>query len=460
MDRPRLPFFVVLSSVITLAFSPTELLAAGFMLTEQGVKGLGNAYAGRTASAEDAATVFENPAAMTLLSGRHVTVAAHVIVPKSTFSDGGSTISPALGGAPLTGGNGGDAGEDAVVPTFYYTQELPRGFRFGLAINAPFGLATEYDGDWQGRYQAVRSEIMTININPAIAFKASDTLSLGFGVNYMYIDAELTQAVDFSVACLGTFSPGACAAAGLATPQNPSTDGFSRNTADDSSWGYNLGLLYEFSPQTRVGVAYRSKVKHALEGDGDFTLPAAVSGGASAEAATLRAVFADSPITANVNLPETITASLYHRLNPKWAVLGDISRIHWSRIQELRIDFANPAKSDGVEPLNWENTWRYSVGLTHYRDSHWTLRGGIAFDETPIPNAASRTPRLPGSERTWLAAGASYTRSQNFSFDISYAHLFMKDAPINRTGALGDILVGSYKNKVDILSAQLNWKFR
>ena len=457
MKKAILPLLV--ASVVCLASHSNPASAAAFALIEQGVKGLGNAYAGGAASAEDASTVFYNPAGMTRLSGRQFVAAGHLVKPSTKFSDGGSHIAAALGAAALTGGDGGDAGDLALVPNFYYTQDLGNGYHFGIGINVPFGLATEYDGDWKGRYQAVRSEIKTMNINPAFAFKASDALSLSVGVNIQYLDAELTQAVDFSVACLGTFGGVACAGAGLATPQNPNTDGFSSNTADDWGTGFNVGALYELSSATRAGLAYRSKINYKLQGDGDFTLPAAVSGGASLQAASLRAGFADTPITAYITVPESWSASLYHQVNSRWAVMGDVTHTQWSRLPELRIDFENSLKSDGVEALNWENTWRYSVGATYFQNDRWTWRGGIAYDESPIPNPESRTARLPDNDRKWLAFGGSYNGSKGMTVDFGYAHLFISDPQINRTGALGDVLIGTYSNTVDILSAQLNWSY-
>ena len=139
--------------------------------------------------------------------------------------------------------------------------------------------------------------------------------------------------------------------------------------------------------------------------------------------------------------------------------MGDIMQTRWSRIQELRIDFENPLKSDGVEPLNWENTWRYAVGVTHYYSDRWTWRSGIAYDQSPVPNAESRTARMPDNDRKWLSFGGSYAGSKNMTVDFGYAHLFVSDAPIDRTGALRDKLVGTYTNQIDILSAQVGWKF-
>lgn len=449
-------------SALILGFYANSVHAAGFALIEQGVKGLGNAYAGGAASAEDASTVFYNPAGMTRLKGREFVAGLHVIDPSIRFSNSDSKINPLLGGAALTGGNGGDGGVIGAVPNLYYSQELQNGYWAGLGINAPFGLSTVYDPNWQGRYQAVESEIKTLNINPSLAYRFNDQLSLGGGVNMQYIYAKLTQAVDFSAACLSTSALAAgCTAegVGLTTLQSPTTTGYSDNTADSWSTGYNFGLLYEFSSQSRVGFAYRSKIKHKVTGEGDFTIPSAVSSAGSGIGSTFSAVFADAAITSYITLPETLSLSGYQQINDRWAVMADVTRTGWSRVPEVRISFNNPSKSDSVEQLNWRNSTRYSVGANYLFNDRWTLRSGVAYDQTPIHDTTDRTARLPDNDRRWLSFGVSYKGSSGMSIDVGYAHLFMSNIPIDRTGALRDKLVGSYTNSIDILSAQAVWDF-
>lgn len=454
--RPTAPI-AALTGLLALA---GEAHAAGFAIIEQSVSGLGNAFAGGAAAAEDATTVYFNPAGMARLEGAHVLGAGHLISPSIEFKDANST--DALGN-PLTGGDGGDAGSTAFVPNFYYVRPISQRVTFGLGVNAPFGLETEYDPDWKGRYQAIKSAIRSANINPSLAFKIDEHWSAGAGVSLQYIDAELTSAVDYAVACLGLPGglPATCAADGLgaANVQSDAASGLAENTADDWSWGYNLGLLYAPRPGTRLGLAYRSKIEHTLEGDGDFTVASNVQSGAGLGAATLRAVFADSDIVADITLPETLSVSIYHELDRSWAIMGDVTRTRWSRIPELRIEYANPSKADSVEALGWEDSNRYSVGLSYFYSDALTLRGGLAVDETPIPDTQRRTARLPGNDRRWLAVGLSYRVSDRFSFDAAYAHLFVSDVGINRTGALNDPLKGTYENSVDILSTQARWNF-
>jgi long-chain fatty acid transport protein len=434
--------------------------AAGFALIEQGVKGLGNSYAGAAASAEDASTIYYNPAGMTRLKGREFIAGLHVIDPSTKFSNSNSTT---FTGAPLTGGDGGNAGVVGVVPNLYYSQELQNGYWAGLGINAPFGLSTVYDPDWKGRYQAVESKITTLNINPSLARRFNDKFSLGGGVNLQYINARLTQAVDYTAVCWSVFGPVTCSGSGLgaATIQSSTTTGYSDNTADAWSWGYNLGLLYEFNPQTRVGLAYRSKIKYKATGQGDFTVPTAVSSAGGPVGPGLSAAFADSAITGYITMPESLSLSGYQQLNNRWAIMGDVTRTRWSRIPEVRISFNNPAKtpSDSIERLNWKDSTRYSVGASYFYNERWTWRTGVAYDQTPIYQTTDRTARLPDNDRRWLSFGASYKGSPGMSIDLGYAHLFVSNTPIDHTGVLQDRLVGSYKNSVDILSAQAVWNF-
>lgn len=430
-----------------LAGAITQVHAAGFALIEQGVSGLGSAYAGAAASAEDASTIFYNPAGLTYLQGSQFVVAGHLVKPSAEFSGSATT---ALG-APITGGMGGDAGDLALVPNLYYSRRLPNDFVFGLGINAPFGLKTEYDADWVGRYHAIESEVKTVNINPSIAYKAAPNLSVGVGVSAQYIEATLSQAVDQNSVCVARqVAGGVPVASAIAGCAAVSGDATGTVEGDDWSFGYNIGIIYEAGTNTRVGFAYRSKIKQELEGDAAF---------ANAHPAfTMQNVFVPTSVTADVTLPETASLSLYHAVSPTLALLADVSWTRWSRFDELRIQYAS-AQPDSVTPENWDNSVRYSLGL-HYRyNSAWLLRAGLAYDEEPIPDAQHRTPRIPGNDRTWLAFGANYRYSPALSFDVGYAHLFVDDTPIDASTLTAGTLIGTYDADVNILSAQVNWSF-
>jgi len=428
--------------------------ASGFALVEQGVKQVGSAISGGAASAEDATTVFYNPAGMTRLQGSQVVVGGHYITPSAKFS-GGATTNPLLGGAPISGGEGGEAGSGALVPSMYYSHAFNERLWIGLGIGAPFGLSTEYDSGWVGRYHAIKSEVTTLNINPSVAYKVNDQLSLGAGINVMRATAELSNAVDYSAVCLKAQPPAVCAALGLASPGSAASDGKSTVEGDDWGYGFNLGLLYEVSQEMRIGAAYRSKVKQDLQGTADFTAPAGIT-----LPAAFTAVLADTDASAAVDLPATLSLSLTTQVAPKWDLMADVTWTQWSSFEELRIKFDNPLKADSVQPENWDDTYKISVGFNYHHNAQWTWRGGIAYDQTPIPDAESRTPRIPGNDRKWIAAGFSYAPSPELTADFALAHLFVSDTSIDATdAAFGHNLSGTYESDVNILSAQVNWQF-
>lgn len=392
-------FFAPRVSALLLAIAlPGTAAASGFALIESNADGQGAAYAGSGAVADNASTVFFNPAGMTLLPGRQIVASVHAIRVSAKFSDGN----------PATN-DGGDAGDLAFVPNLYYAMPIHRDVWFGLGINVPFGLTTEYDPNWVGRFQGIKSELKTVNLNPSLAWRLSPQWSVGVGLNAMYIEADLTSM----------------------TP----TAGTLRVKGDDVSYGYNLGVLWEAGKDTRVGLSYRSEVKHTLQGDITFSGNSALNSGGSAD----------------ITLPDTWTLSLYHRVSPRWALLADISRTGWASFQELRIVRSN-GTTLGVTPEHWKNTLRYSVGAHYDYSDTVRLRFGVGYDETPVPDAQHRTVRIPDNDRTWVAFGIGWRVNRDDRVDVAYSHLFVKDAAINTPA-------GTYKSSVDILGLQYTHTF-
>lgn len=444
-------FAVKSGAFILFVLAPGIANAAFFQLAETSPAAIGSANAGGAALAEDASTVWFNPAGLTRLSGSQFVAGGHLIKLSTEFR---KTSATTVFGTQISGGDGGNAGANALVPNFYYSQPLSNGITFGLGVNAPFGLATDYDEGWVGRYHADRSEIKSVNVNPALGYKLNENFSLGAGINYQKLEAELTQAVDFGSICQANGAGGVCGPPG-------GNDGRAAVEADDDAWGYNFGLLWQPAAGTRLGLAYRSKMKYGLTGSVDITAPANVPG-----AITTSAGLVDSGVKANVTLPAILSLSVHHRLGPAWAIMGDVTRTYWSKLPELRIDF-DSAQADSVVTLGLKDVNRYSIGATYNASSTWTYRAGLALDQTPTPSAELRTPRLPDEDRTWLAVGAGYKPSDKFSVDFAYAYLLVDDASINKTTGASPTgenffrgnLSGQYEAAIHILSAQANWKF-
>ena len=270
------------------AFS-NSAFASGFAIAEQSVKGLGSAFS-NTAEAGDASTVFFNAAGLGFLEGTEIITGGHIILPRTSFTDQGSTINAAIGGGSLAAtalNAGGDPGVGALVPNLYMHHQLKGvlGDRvhLGFGINAPFGLKTNWEEGWTGRYHALTSSVKTINFNPTVAFAVTDTFSVGAGVSPQYIEARLTNAFDQSTACIGALGGATCGALGLATPASIATDGHVdlRNARD---WSLGWNAVFSGSRCLQPGSA---------------------------------PIFA-----AKLTLPESASFQLYHELNDQWALTG------------------------------------------------------------------------------------------------------------------------------------------
>src|SRR5690349_1323056 len=447
--------------VAALAAVSTPASAAFFQIAEQSASGIGNAFAGGAALAEDASVVWYNPAGMTRLKSAQLVAGGSYLVPSFKATNVSASV-PALN-QPI-GGGGGEAGVAALVPSLYASLPVSTRFSLGAGVNAPFGLATDYPETWAGRYYALRSDIKTVNLNLAAAFKLHDALSLGLGVSRQRLDAELTQAVDFASICTAAVFAGianSCGASGgFSQPNNPN-DGKAKITASGNAWGYNAGLLSQMG-DTRIGLAYRSKMKYKLSGAFDITSPPNVPNTLLTNS-NFRLV--DSGARADVTLPSTVSLSAVQEIGSRWTVMADVTRTNWSALPELRIMF-DSGQGDQVVTLNLKNVYRYSIGATYRADDSWVLRTGLAFDRSPVPDAADRTPRLPDSDRTWLSLGAGWKASASWNYDFAYTYVKLANSSVQKTdggagteNAFRGNLSADYKGSVQILSAQARWTF-
>jgi long-chain fatty acid transport protein len=438
-----------LKLALTIAFFGTTGLASasGYALIDQNASGSGNAFAGAAAIAEDASTIFFNPAGMSYLPNSQFVAAGQAIKPTASFNNNDSkTIGPLGTPVSMRGGNGGDPGSWAFLPNFYYAKAVTDSIHLGLGVNSPFGLETQYDNGWAGRYQALKSQLQTININPSVSFKANDRLSLGAGINIQYADTTLSNALDVGTICYGKVNPATCGAMGL-TPQN--SDGNVSINGNDWGVGYNLGVIFRPIESTRIGIAYRSRISYTLRGNATF----------SNIATPLAGAFPNSVVTANFVVPDSVSSSLVHQLNNQWDILADATWTHWSLFKQLKV-----VETSGVvlnnQPENWQDTMRYSIGASYRYTEKLKFRVGSAYDQTPVKDAY-RTARIPDNNRIWMSVGANYKLSSSNSFDAGYTHVFINNASINQ-GAVGTVtgqLQGSYNSSIDIISVQYTHTF-
>jgi long-chain fatty acid transport protein len=450
----RWPVGTVALAMLSLTVADEHALASGYALREQSVSALGNAFAGATAGAEDLSYMFFNPAALTRQSGSQLLGAASAIIPQLEFHDGRASTAA---GTSISGNEGGrNVGENGIAPVLYGMWDVQQSLgsdqnvKLGLGVNVPFGVETDYRDDWIGRYHALHSRVMAVNVNPAVAWEVVEGLSIAAGLQVQYFEARLTNAVDF-----GSIGQ-AVGVGGVPTQQ----DGIARAEGDDFGYGFNLGILFEPWQGTRFGAAYRSDVHHTLRGDGDFKLDAAGTGQRLVDATGF---FQDTPIKANLTTPETASFGVYHDISPEWAVMGEAAWTRWSRFRDLTIKFDNPAQPNNVTEQDWRDTWFFAVGLTWRPNERWTLRGGAAFDQDPT-RERTRTPRLPTDDRYWLSLGVGYRPFENLRFNFGYTHVFIEDASIDLTASqpgnqFRGNLSGDVEGAVDIFGLQASWVF-
>lgn len=389
-----------------LSFPSGQAQASGFALKEQSAAAQGNAFAGATAAAEDVTYMFFNPAGLTRQSDNQAALVVNGIVVRGKTEDaeGGVLGEPASG----------DAANDAVVPAAYGMWSITPDLKLAVGVNAPFGLKTEYSRTWAGRYHAVESRMTTVNVNPAIAYRINEVLSIGAGLQIQYMDVTLSNMVNFG-----------------------GPDLLAEVTGDDWGFGGTFGILAEFSDATRVGLGYRSQVDQTIEGN--FTVGGGLASGASADFTS----------------PDSLSAGIYHEFNSRWAVMAEAAWTRWSSFDEILVE--NGGTVINRTPHDWEDVWFAALGASWKPNEVWTLRAGAAYDQSPIPDNR-RTPRLTDADQAWAAIGAQFRPTPNLTIDASYMHLFIEDGPIDLPAGYSDPalppLTANFENSADILSIQ------
>ncbi len=398
-----------------LALTATSTYGAGFQLQERSTVGLGRAFSGEAAIADDASVIASNPAGMILLDGTSISAGLSYIRPGATAR--GSNVS--AGGATA---NSNDVGDEVVVPAFYISHKINNDLAIGLGSFTTYGLSTDYDFGPTGAGLPDTSTLESVNLQLSAAYRLNSKLTLGAGFNILYADGTINN-----------------------SPAAPGSGRVANIEGDDLGYGYNIGLLYEMSEKTRFGLHYRSKIDLKLEGDASTDAPLPT--------------LSNLDTTLSTTLPETIEFSAYHEVNDSWAIHGDIILTRWSRYNGLApltpVAPVNAALAAEGDPI-WKDVYRFSLGTTHKYSDDLTLRAGIAFDRSPV-SEESRNLRIPDQDRLWLSIGASYAISENYNFDIAYTHIFIKDADI--TPGPGQAYSGEVSGDVDILSVGISGSF-
>ena len=360
---------------VASAFASTAH-AAGFQLTEQSALALGRAYAGIGVDGTDVSGIYYNPATMTLHPGTQVQLGAI-----------GVGLNLDLRGDDGEYKENGRAKEE-IIPHGFITHQINDSTWVGLSITVPYGLATDYDHNWKHSELGTDAKITVINFNPNVAWKATDTLSFGAGIAMQYVNATFGLNYQSQLGNIHT-----------------------EYTANDITWGFNLGMMWAPLDNLRFGVSYRSETKHATDG----TLKV---DGSLADATRMSGKY-DASVT--VSGPAWAMFNAAWDVNDWLSLYGTMRWADWSSFKALTVE-AGPLFSSS-QPKNWKDTYLYSVGYDARINSFWTLRGGIAYETSTIDDKYTRTGTIPDADRWWFAIGSSFHWTKDFQTDVGFAHL-------------------------------------
>ena len=418
---------------LTTAFSAfllsTSAMAAGFHLREQSAAAQGNAFSGATAGAEDNSYTYYNVAGLTRQKGTQVTLGGTYIAPKAT--------------AKNVRGENGERDADvenvvhaAVSPNFTVSHQINDKWFIGIAGNSPFGMITKYDHGWVGGDHGITSDVKTATVTPMTAYKATDKLSLGAGLQIQYLWAHLTSS--HSASRTGIVSE------------------------DGHSWaaGYQLGALYEFTERTRFGVGYRSEIKHKIKGkmkSSGSELPYPYGAGIDS--------MLNQDIKVDLDTPAMLSFGLYHDITDRWAVMAEYQRVFWSSFKDLTFKSRNGNNRLGYNYVasvneNWRDTNFYAIGTSFMLDEQWKLRLGLAYDQSAV-TLKHRTPRIPDSDRFWMTVGLGYKYNEHLDFNMAYTYINARKAHLDTslTGNDGYNVKADYHNSIQAFAFGLSYKF-
>ena len=437
-------FPMKLMSALILAVVSGATYASGFQLMEQNASGIGNAFAGSAAVGENVSTIYYNPAAMTRLQAHEASIGLVALKPSLRFKDQGSSVG-LLAGA----GNGGDAGDWAYVPNVYASWAINKDIYLGLGISSPFGLKSDYKDRWLGAAQSQLYEVKTININPSLAWRATDKVSLGFGLNWQKVDAKYHRLA--SAYALGPLQMDRIKA---------------KAEFDDDAWGWNGGVLFELSPTMRIGLSYRSRIKYHTSGDIKLSSDGSAAGNATLTALT--ALGAQSNIKGNITLPDSFIISVAQNLSNRWEMLGDLSWTGWSSIPKFDLirtsGVLNGTQAQRLD-TNFRDTWRIALGANYKYNDQWKLKYGIAYDQTPVKRSETRLVQLPDNDRLWLSFGTQWMPNKGSRLDLGLSYLYVRDTKINKLvntssqGYEGGRVTGKYDGSLWVFGAQYSQAF-
>jgi long-chain fatty acid transport protein len=414
-----------LSLAVTLA--STQIFASGFAINEQSISGMGTGFAGRSSSADDASTIFGNPAGMSRLKREQVSGGA-------AFLDAHTDISHATS-SPNRGSNDGDMVPFIAVPMGYYVKPIDDHWAFGIGMYAPFGLVTDYESGFAGRYFGSKSEVKIVTLQPTVSYAFNDKVSIGFGPTINRIDGTLESNLSITQAA---------------------PDGNVKIKGDDTALGYNIGILAQVTDSTRVGLTYHSKVKYKLDGNTKVNY-------------NVLGLIGQNPsqkydASLDLTTPESVDFSVTHQLDDKWTLYAGSTWTRWSRLKEITVENKGvPAVLNGqfgtiTEEQNWHDTWAHAIGASYQLNKEWVLRTGLSFDQAPTNNV-DRSPRIPTGDRKIFSLGAGWSPTDDLTIDVAYSYLREESVKVNDSNDRGQTYNAKYENWANGFGVGATYRF-
>lgn len=420
--------FIVLLSPASLAY------ASGVFVDTQTAAGVGYAFAGSSALAQNATVVAYNPAAMMgLSSGHYISGSVSYVQAKTDFKgENNSSISPIV----PTGRVEASIDRKFAIPTAQYVYRSEQPFAVGMSVSPLYGNKGTWDEDFVGRYKGLETEVMGINVNTSLAYEINPQVMVGLGLNYLDFDATLTRK----------------AAPLINTNTNPPLylgDAQGELKGDGHGWAGNIGLFLRPTDNLDLGLTYRSETSLKLDGTLTVTTPVATI---------------NNPATVDIKMPQSASLAGAYRFTPKLTGLAEFTWYDWSVLPAFSAISPETNAVVYEEKLNFKDGLRSSLGALYQVSPATQLRFGMAYDKSVVESASDRTVRFPDTDRIWLSLGAGFQVTQNLSMDVGYSHIFANEATIESPTVVAgkptlQTLKGTFDTKADIVSLQLNYKF-
>lgn len=399
---------------LIFACASTQVFASGFALNEQSISGMGTGFAGRASAAEDASTVFGNPAGMSRLKREQVTGGVTVLDAHSDISHANSNSNG--------GTNHGDMVPFIAVPMGFYVKPINDQWAIGVGVYAPFGLVADYENGFAGKYFGSKSEVQVITVQPTVSYAFNDRVSIGFGPTFNHIEGTLESALSLN-------------------PMAP--DGNVHIKGSDTALGYNIGILAQLTDKMRAGLTYHSKVDYTLDGNTQVNYGMLEMAGQNAHQ--------KYDASLEVTTPESVDLSLTHALNDQWTLYAGSTWTRWSRLKEISVQNSSVPGAlagqfgDITEAQNWHDTWAHAIGTSYRVNKQWVLRTGLSVDQSPTNNV-DRSPRIPTGDRKIFSLGAGWSPTEDLTIDLAYSYLKEDAVKVNNHNERGQRYSAKYEN--------------